>query len=187
MKTATVTLKSTSPYSQSRPYEFEVAKLERETKDAYERRTWRSRCHVNTDGKIFIPPMSFKNCLDGAARYLSLQIPGQGKKTYTKKIEAGLMITDPLVLPVKADDVEGQWLYVNADGKRGGNTRVWRCFPLVNAWQGEIEIHVLDEIITKEVLEQHMEEAGKFIGIGRFRPENRGFFGRFQVQKLKWS
>jgi hypothetical protein len=31
------------------------------------------------------------------------------------------------------------------------------------------------------VFEHHLHEAGKFIGIGRFRPRNNGFYGRFDV------
>jgi hypothetical protein len=32
-----------------------------------------------------------------------------------------------------------------------------------------------------------LEEAGKFIGLGRFRPQNGGFYGRFAVAKVVWS
>ncbi len=64
-----------------------------------------NRAHVNDDGYMFIPPMAFKNCLSEAAKYISQQIPGQGKATYTKHFEAGVMVLDPLVLPIKKEEI----------------------------------------------------------------------------------
>jgi hypothetical protein len=187
MRTAIASLKSISPYSQSRPYEREVPKLEKERPDDYEKRTWRERCHVGPDGFIQIPPMSYKNSLSEAAKYLSIQIPGKGKSTFTKHFEAGILVEQPLVLPIKKDEVRGEWLYLNSDGKRGGNKRVWRCMPLIPEWHGDVTFHILDDSITQKVFEEHLDQCGRFIGIGRFRPRNNGFYGRFEVKKVKWS
>jgi len=185
MKTATVKLESTSPYSQSRHYQ--VAKLEKESAADFEARTWRERMHTTKDGNVFIPPMAFKNCISEAAKFLGIQIPGKGKSTYTKHFEAGVLVTEALVLPVKASDVDGEWLFVPADGKRGSGKRVEKCFPVIPMWEGAVQFHILDETITQSVFRQHLEEAGKFIGIGRFRPRNNGFYGRFEVMSIKWD
>jgi hypothetical protein len=92
VKIATASLKSVSPYSQSRYYSEAVPKLPKEGADDYERRTWRNRMHVGSDGQVFIPPMSFKNCIAEVAKYLGRQIPGKGKSTYTKHFEAGVLV-----------------------------------------------------------------------------------------------
>lgn len=184
MKTATVTLESISPYSQSRHYQAE--KLPKELAKDYEARTWRERMHVTEAGDIFIPPMAFKNCLSEIAKYLGMQIPGKGKSTYTKHIEAGILVTDPLVLPLKKDDVKGEWLFVPADGRRGSGKRVEKCFPVVPRWTGQVVFHVMDETVTQDVFKHHLEQAGAFIGIGRFRPRNNGYYGRFRVAGMEW-
>lgn len=185
MPIATVTLKGISPYSQSRQHE--EPKLEKEGPNDYETRTWRSKMHVTDGGYVFIPPMAFKNCLDEAAKFLSVGIPGKGKATYTKHFEAGVLVVDGLTLPIKAADVSGEWLQMNSDGVKGSGKRVKRCFPKVIDWGGNVEFHVFDATITEPVFRHHIEEAGKFIGIGRFRPRNRGFYGRFIIEKIKWS
>lgn len=185
MKTAVATLESISPYSQSRHYQVE--KLPKEGADDFEKRTWRNRMHLTDDGQVFIPPMAFKNCLSEIAKYLGMQIPGKGKATYTKHIEAGILVTDPLVLPVHGDDVPGEWLFVPADGRRGSGKRVNRCFPRINQWSGQVTFHVMDETVTEEVFRTHLEQAGAFIGIGRFRPRNNGYYGRFRVTNLVWD
>lgn len=188
MKKVIATLKSASPYSQSKNYNKEnVPPLEKEGHDAYERRTWRERCHYAKDGEIYIPPMAFKNCLSEAAKYLSISIPGKGKSTYTKHFESGVMVLDTIPLGIHKDDVLGEEFFVPADGKRGGGKRVYKTFPCVQEWEAEVAFYILDETITEKVFHQHLEEAGKFIGIGRFRPRNNGFYGRFEVLKVKWD
>lgn len=190
MRTAVAELESVAPYSQGKHHE--VPRLSRggsvtESADDHERRTWRERCHIGPDGKMFIPPMAFKNCIAEIAKYLAMQIPGKGKSTYTKHFEAGVMVLDGLVLPVTKEDVEGEWHFVPADGKRGSGKRVKKCFPVVQRWRGPVTFHILDDVITPEVFEQHLRDAGNFIGIGRFRPRNNGYYGRFKVNKVTWG
>lgn len=182
---ATAHLESVSPYSPSRMHD--TPKLEKERPDDYEKRTWREKAHANDNGQIFLPPMGFKLCLAECAKFLGEQIPGKGKATWTKHFEAGVLCMEPLVLPVKKDEVQGEWFNMNADGKRGSGTRVRRCFPVIPEWKGAVNFYVIDNTITEKVFRHHMEEAGKFIGVGRFRPRNGGFYGRFKLTDLEWS
>lgn len=192
MRVATATLESISPYSQSKHYESDEVGVRgsgtrTESPKDREARTWRERCHVDKDGHIVIPPMAFKNCLAEIAKYLSVQIPGKGKSTYTKHFEAGVMVLEGLPLPVKKDEVPGEWLFVPSDGRRGSGKRVPKCFPVIHEWRGQVTFHILDDVITREVFEQHLADAGNFIGIGRFRPRNNGYYGRFKVNSVSWN
>jgi hypothetical protein len=54
-------------------------------------------------------------------------------------------------------------------------------------WSGDVEFMVLDEIIDNETFETHLKDAGQFIGVGRFRPRNNGYYGRFSVEKVVWN
>jgi hypothetical protein len=191
MRIAVARLESISPYSQSKAYEPEggvrPTGTKTETPKDREARTWRERCHVDADGRIMIPPMAFKNCLAEIAKYLSVQIPGKGKSTYTKHFEAGVMVLDGVSLPDTKETVSGEWLFVPADGRRGSGKRVWKCFPVIQKWKGTVTFHILDDVISESVFEQHLKEAGNFIGIGRFRPRNNGYYGRFSVQGIQWQ
>ena len=86
----------------------------------------------------------------------------------------------------RKDAVAGEWLFVPASGRRGDGKRVLKCFPLIPEWHGRVTFHILDDTITEKVFARHLEQAGKFIGIGRFRPRNNGYYGRFAVEKLEW-
>lgn len=190
MHTAKVTLKSISAYSQSRQHTEE--KLNREGYDDYEERTWRSKMHRNKEGQVFMPQMGLKQALTNAARRSGDKIPGKRGATYTKHFEGGVLVIDPPLLydhsgrPILAVEVAGLKLSVNADGKRGSGKRVWRIFPDIAEWQANVTFTVLDDVVTKDVFRKTLDEAGAFVGVGRFRPENGGYYGRFEVVSLEW-
>lgn len=187
MKTCVASLKSASAYSQSRSYDRYVPKLEKESNDEYEKRTWREKCHADEAGNILIPGMAFKMAVDKAAAFLGMKVKEKGRATYTKHFLAGVLVIDNCPIATKKEDVEPEWLFVNSDGVRGSGKRVWRCFPLIREWSTDVTFYIADETIGKEVFETHLREAGKFIGIGRFRPERGGYKGRFEVVKTAWS
>jgi len=191
MRIATAHLESISPYSHSQFYETPKithgSGTTTESSKDYEARTWRDRCHVDANGHLAIPPMAFKNCLAEIAKYLSVQIPGKGKTTYTKHFEAGVMVLEGLTLPITKEEVPGEWLFVPASGRRGDGKRVQKCFPVIHQWKGPVTYHVLDDVITEEIFAQHLRDAGNFIGIGRFRPRNNGYYGRFKVDRIDWA
>lgn len=172
-----------TPYSSSRP--IESIRNTGESHDAFEQRTWREKIHRNAKGEAFIPPMALKNCLADVARYLSESVPGKGKATYTKHFEAGIIVMEPMMLGVKADDAPSERLFLPSDCKRGGGRRVWKTYPKFDPWKVHAVIIVMDETITPEKLEEYLRYAGDFIGMGRFRPRNNGFYGRFDVENVK--
>jgi hypothetical protein len=178
-------LKSNAPYSQS--HFHQTPKLPKESPEDYEDRTWRNKAHSTPEGQLFIPPMCFKNAIGEAASFLGEKIKGKGQATWKKHFVAGVQVLDKLLLPLWKDDVPGEWVFCNADGKKGSGTRVMRCFPIIHQWSGAVTFHLLDPLITKEVFHRHLHEAGNFIGIGRFRCINGGMYGRFMIERLDWQ
>jgi hypothetical protein len=183
MKTAIVHLKSVSPYNQSRQH-F-VPKLQKETHDDYEKRTWIEKGHFDDNGVVVIPPMALKSCLSNAAKMLSIPIPGKGKSLYTKHFVSGVMVVVPPSLGVKKTDVKGYTVSLSGMGRKG-EMGVQKTFPHFQSWETTAEFVVMDDTITKEIFERVINEAGNFVGIGQFRPQNGGYFGRFNVVSVKW-
>ena len=175
-------LKSESDISFGKPVHEDKAK--NEDYDAYEKRIWQQRAHTS-NGNVVIPPAMFHGSLIEAARYTGMNIKGKGKATYTKHFMGGVMITEPINTGLTLEDLEPQWVYVPSDGKRGGSTRVFRCFPLLHEWEGDLEVSVLDDQITMDIFKFHLEAAGLYIGIGTFRPAKGGHHGRFSVVSIK--
>ena len=189
MRVCNASLKSLSPYSQSRPFQSERGDggNSKESADEFEKRAWRERIHQTEAGEVFIPPMSFTYALVIAVKRLGLKVPGRKGATFTKYFQSGIMVQAGPTLGVKAADVPGEWVYCHANGQRGSGTRVYRCFPLIKEWQAAVEFTVLDDTIPQDVFEMVLKEAGIFVGLGRFRPENLGYYGRFVIAKTEWT
>ena len=183
---AVAQLEGVSLYSQSKPHNVE--KLNKELADDYEKRTWKERLHLDEKGFVVIPPMAFKNCLSEVAKFLGMQIPGKGKSTFTKHFESGVMVTEPAPLGIHKDDVVGDWIFTPVDGVRGGGKRVYKCYPIIPAgWKTEVTFYIVDDTITESVFAEHLKQAGQLIGIGRFRPRNNGYYGRYLVKNITWK
>ena len=185
MKIVEVDLVSTAPYSQSRMHD--TPSLNKEGKDAYEQRTWREKCTTDENGIVCIPAMAFKQALDDVAKMLGEQIPGKGKSTYTKHFKAGVICEADVSIGIHKDAVPSITINANSDGVRGSGKRVKRIFPQVPSWKGTVRFAVLDDQVTKDVFERFLTEAGRFVGVGRFRPQNGGLNGRFKPVAFRWS
>jgi hypothetical protein len=199
MKTLEVDLEGISPLSFSRdhrePKKESKSGAPQETADEYEQRTWPAKLHVMDDGQIYIPPMAIKSAIEGAASYNPVK--KKGPTSWTKHIVQGVMIVDEILLfgedgaALRAEAIKAETVLCYSDGKparysKGG--KVPRTFPKVPAgWRARAKILVLDEQIPNTVVEQHIQDAGTFVGIGRWRAEKRGLYGRFRVTKMKWS
>lgn len=171
-----------STYSQGK-YVDPDNKLEKESAKDFEARLWREKMHYNEKDEVYIPLNSIKNCLTGGAAYLSIQIPGKGKSTYTKHFKSGITVLNHIPLNVKKMNAKSHWLFIPTPGT---TKRVSKCFPIFNLpWGGITTIKVLDETITKEILLRVLQESGTFIGLGVFRPQNNGYFGRFEAEFVK--
>lgn len=165
-------------------------KRDDETHEQKEARCWQQKVHVTADGQCFIQPFALKNCLESAARWLSMSIPGEGKKTFTKRFTSGVLVTEKMLLsdvkgnPLTMKDVDPIEIFAPSDGQRGSKKRVIRIFPTLHDWRTSGEAYLFDSKITEDVFLRHITAAGKFVGFGSMRVENGGINGRFSVENL---
>ncbi len=174
-----------SPYSQSKV--IEIPHNPKESNDAFDERCWREHMHVDENGVCFIPAASFKKSLETAASFLREKIPGRGTGEYGKHFKAGVLILENPSLGIKAKEVKCDRVYVNANGKPGSGIRVWRRYPMFPKWGCIVKFIIVDTTITESVFERHLREAGQLVGIGRWRGEVGGLYGRFVVSSFKWE
>lgn len=184
MRTVKIEIKGVSPYGSNKMFDSE--KASGESWRDFESRCWRQRLNSDADGNVIIPPMAFARAIQTAAARFAGKIKGKGNATWTKHFDAGILVTDPLTLPIKVADVDSEWISVPSDGKPGGGSRVPKCFPVIRHWGGEFTVYVLDDEITAEIFNKVVDLAFKLVGIGRFRPERKGFYGRAEVVSIEW-
>jgi len=166
---------------------FNSVKADKESHEAYEERCWRERAHCDEKGESFINPMALKNALSEASKHAGEKIAGRGNKTWTKFFDSGIMVLEPIMTGVKVDDLKPARVFVPSQPALGAKSpRVWKNFPTLEAgWKATAMIEVIDDTITIEKLKQYLILAGNFIGMGTFRPINKGYWGRFGIESIE--
>jgi len=188
MRICIFTITSVTPYSQSKQVDVDQhPKLEKEGADGYDKRLWREKSTYDDNGIVCIPAMALKMAVDEAVKRLNIGIPGRGKSTYTKFFVAGQICEGDPSLGIHKDDLEYIDIWANADGVRGSGKRVRRRFPIIKSFDATARFAILDDVIPNQVFEKAVIEAGRLVGIGRFRPEKGGFLGRFTASNFQWE
>ena len=182
----TFSLKSLAPYSPSRRTDSDFPKEVKEKPADYEERTWREKAHWNAKGQFYIPSIQFLKALQSTASYLSEKIPGKGQSTWSKNFRAGITCfsEEGIVCPeYTRKNVPEIRVHCDAQGMKGGKggSQVVRVFPQIPSWAGELSLVIIDSTISPELLERYLKECGLLNGVGRWRPQNGGLNGRFEV------
>lgn len=178
-------IKSNGPISFNKyvsPEEF--PKKQGENAQDWSFRTWQEKAHFDHEGTVVLHPMMIKNALVNAAKYRGEKVPGQRMKTWTKYFQSAVLLPDSIRLtmgdaPITRDDLKPDVvLSGNADKK------IPAKFPLLTQWEAQGDLYVLDDTIKIDDLKRHLQTAGLFIGIGKFRVGNGGMYGRFEVEDV---
>jgi hypothetical protein len=130
-------------------------------------------------GKICIPAANIKACIREAGR--NYRVKGR-KSTFAAMVRAGLMI-EPAMVPLvdPKTGTQPQWV-VDYRPVVVQKSRIMRARPRFDSWSLEFRIINFDPtVIHKDTLYRILVDAGRFCGLGDYRPE----FGLFAVEKFE--
>jgi hypothetical protein len=185
MYRAIVTIKGTAPLSCSHQRRTDF--LDGESKEDYDRRTWREKANHDASGIVFVPAMAFKQAMDLAAKRLAIPDPDNKRANFTKYFVSDVICEADLSIGIHKDKMPGITINANVDGVRGSGKRVPRTFPQTQEWGGTTSFLIMEEKIKPEIFERVLTTAGRSIGVGQFRPEKGGLNGRFEIIKVKYE
>ena len=160
--------------------EARSVKLENLTpKDAAERTAYR-----NEDGRLYVPGASIARLLREAG--------GSHKQRGTRKslkyiVPAAVIIPDDQILlhdPAGAylRDIEVDSRPVTIPATKG---RIMRHRARIEKWRASFPLEIDDQVLDAATIHQLLEEGGRRIGIGDYRPEKGGPYGRFAI--ISWT
>jgi hypothetical protein len=135
------------------------------------------KLYIGNDGKPMIPqPNLFRAIIDGGKFFKA----GKSKVTTIKSslIPACLEI-DGVEIPLKSKD--GWEIDTRAVRIPSTGGRILSHRPKFNDWELEFSAHLDEEIMSSSLLREIIDAAGKRIGLGDFRPDCKGPFGKFVV------
>jgi len=128
-------------------------------------------CYRTEDGKIYIPSTHFK----GAMVKSGVDFIYSGRKTYKEYIKSGIFFLEQeIILTPQEYTISNLPVVIS-------RSRVMRSRPEFKEWECSFTIEVINEDLDKTVLKEILESAGKYKGVGDFRPE----YGRFEVVSFK--
>lgn len=130
--------------------------------------------YKDSQGNIVVPAINIKACLRDAGR--NYKISGR-KTTYGAAIKAGIDIEPAPYVPLKHNGWEVDIRPVVVQ-----RNRILRARPRFDEWELEFTIVNKDpQVLLKDTMKKVVEDAGRWIGLGDFRPE----FGLFEVVEFK--
>jgi hypothetical protein len=131
------------------------------------------------DEKVCLPAVYLKNCISEASK--QFKIVGKGKSTYSKLVASTVDI-EPFMIELKAGKYEVFRISAVNPMTRG---RMMTERPKFNKWSAEFEIILNDPAVPVSVINEILEHAGKYVGIGDWRPQTKGMFGKFMITSFK--
>lgn len=188
MQSFKVKAKMTSPYMQHRMDDdklFDWEKLrgkiiERDdvAKEDNERAMFHSYYNLNGNLKHYIPSEHLEQSMIGAGTAFKSKV-GASRKSMTY-IVASMFSVTPLQIEIPPYDTIDRRSAVNKNIK--GRVIVIR--PKWEKLSFSFNLNVEDDTITERTVKEILEHAGRFVGIGSYRPTNKGKFGKFEVVKF---
>ena len=124
---------------------------------------------------FYIPSEHIRGSLINAGAMVKGKVGNQKKSM--KNIVAGMFFVDPEKIRIGDDFVIDKRSAVN----RAIKGRVICIRPRWEKWSASFTLSVDNDTITIQTIQQILEYAGQYCGIGSFRPTNNGMFGRFRI------
>lgn len=139
------------------------------------------------NGHFCFPGIGIRNSYVLASGAWKVKLPGSSRKMSSRSIMATTMV-EPELVPILDPDTGEALKEYTIDTRRAVIQRqgILRSRPRFNRWRMDFEIVYDDTTLSQEVIEQLIpviDDAGRRIGVGDYRPNKSGWFGTFQIRK----
>lgn len=190
MRRISVKLKSVTQYMQHRMDDQKLEQWEKSrgaiienfgTADELERKAM-YHSYIDKEGRFFIPAEHFKQCFIKGGGTVKGKVGNQTKSM--KNVVAGQwrLIESGYPLPV----------FTEVDSRSAVNrnvkARVMVHRPKWESWVADLTIELDEDPKSKlslETISDIIKNGGRYLGIGSYRPEHTGEFGRFEIAEIK--
>lgn len=140
--------------------------------------------YADSEGRLYIPGPNIFAAIIAAGTFHKA---GKSKLTTMKTslIPAGVMVDDLVCLltdasgePLTDWEVDSRSVVIPSTGGR-----IMAHRPRVDAWNATFTLDVDTTMFSPQLIRAVVDDAGKKIGLGDYRPVRKGPFGRFVVSR----
>lgn len=129
-----------------------------------------NRLYTNGNGP-FIPAENIRQSIIGAASRHKI-----GRRAATTDVAAGVYVS-PFELPLSGDwHVDSRAIVIPAT-----KGRILRHRPMFDEWGIDFDLQIDTDLISEKLIHAIVEDSGRLVGIGDFRPARKGPYGRFNI------
>lgn len=138
------------------------------------------KTYSDEKGNLYIPGPNIFACIIEAGKFHKA---GKSKITTKKSslIPAGIALSE-IICPLGTKDfeVDSRSVVIPATGGR-----IMAHRPRLDEWKLSFTLEVDDTMFAPELVRQIVDDAGRKVGLGDFRPDRKGPFGKFVVTEWK--
>jgi hypothetical protein len=135
--------------------------------------------YIDEDGRLYYPTTNIYSCLINAGKFHK---DGKVKVTTARSslIPAGVMIEGEFIYFQEGTswEVDSRAVVVPSTGGRVICHR-----PRLDSWVLEFSLNIDTAVFSPKFIRTLVDDAGSKVGLGDFRPERKGIYGRFKVTK----
>lgn len=142
---------------------------------------WRGSLYVDAQSNVVLPAESIKAALIGGAKK---EKSGPQARGGTFVFDSPILMHDSSSKTLDELWGEGESRNVHRVSVKVTSSRVMRTRPQFHDWSADVDIHYDTSQAHASDILRWLETAGRIIGIGDWRPEKSGNFGRFTVEKV---
>jgi len=158
----------------------EQAKVPRSKMEQWEEDNWEKKLYkeeIDSKEVLVFPEKNIRAHLIEACKKYKVSPPKDVGRTWTSYFKSSIFIVDGSA-PIECEKITPYGDFVCIQGK---NSKVWKVRPCIHNWKMTFKLTDFGSYLNKETLEEILEVAGKFIGIGNGRP----LYGRYKVIGVK--
>jgi hypothetical protein len=141
-------------------------------------------CYRAESGEVYFPGQAIARLLREAG--------GNHKQRGTRK-SVKYIVPAAVIVPLDAvfilDKNGDPWTTFEVDSRPvtipATKGRIMRHRPRWDSWQAIFTLEIDETVLDVDLIHQLLEEGGRRIGIGDYRPEKGGPFGRFEI--VRWE
>lgn len=189
MRKFNVKVKGVTPYMQHRMDDATLQEWEKRRGTIIERdglneepeRKAAFHSYINSNGNYYIPAEHFKQSFIKGGAFVKSKV-GNSKKSM-KNIVAGMWRIEELEIPLNKFDEVDTRSAVNKNVK----ARIIVHRPKWNEWEAKFTLLIDDDVkngVTLDMIQSIIGYSGRYLGVGSYRPEHTGEFGRFEVESI---
>jgi hypothetical protein len=179
MEKVKVTIQGTSPILFNRFRDTAIEGKSKKRTGAMAEFQIEDKLYQDENGKTQLPATYIRNSIVEASQ--QFKIVGKGKSTYSKLVASTVQI-EPFYIELDAGKYEVFRISAVNPMTKG---RMMTERPKYDKWSASFEIILNDDSVPVSVINEILEQAGKYVGIGDWRPEKKGMFGKFMITSFK--